>query len=346
VITLRDVAQLCAIELPKPPAKCYCPIRKHKRRDKTFRIYEYNGTQFWKCWSCDKPDQSGDPIKLYGLLTGQSYKEAAEDLRGRGYELPDRDGRYQRQQPVERHRVRPKHKTVPLDGPRGQFVRLDASRWQQLRRGTNGLVARFAAERGLDPDLLLAHDVVQVGDDAVGFGYRDPDTMLVCRVKVRCVSRKNFWIEPKGKALAPLYLVHQFASHLPDGNESVVIVEGEPDALALRQAGYSRVVSLPDGAQSAGRVDLLPLRWYRSWFIATDDDADGNEAWMALRERAWSNSITPLRVKWGRLSADEEVERYKDANDALRAGFGREEFDRCLQIAVRDFGVEQHPLPR
>lgn len=341
-LTLRAVGRHCGIKLPKAPGKTFCPFRKHKRRDKTFRTFQSrSGTELWKCWSCDEPNV-GDAIAFYAKLNSLDRRTAFVELRSH-FEIPTR--RQSKAGPQARRST-----VIPLAGAdRGPFAELDYQRWSRWRKQSNGLVSRFGDLRGLEPSLLLEHDVIELGSGAVGFGYRDPESMMPCRVKVRALDRKAFWVEPKTdeygrRARSPLYLAHDLR---PVGH-AVIITEGEIDALSLRQAGLRDVVSLPDGHASADRVDLTPLEPYEVWYAATDDDGPGAQAAGMLTCRATAGQLV-VRVKWKRLVAEgdqEQFESYKDANDALRAGFTTEDFERCLKVAAEQYSGSPMAMPR
>ena len=215
-------------------------------------------------------------------------------------------------------------------------------RW---RTSNTGLVERFAASRGM-PDagpLLRYLGVVEVDSDHVGFTYHDPDTRLPCRVKVRGVSRKSFYVEPRSnpaepdrKALAPLYLVHRCRPLGLASLEPVIITEGEPDALAMIYRRFRNVASLPDGSESVQTADLTPLfGLFNVWLCALDDDEAGHKAFVYLRERARAYGTDAVRVLW-RREREDDVLSYKDSNDALRAGFDWEAFRHCLDVCMLD----------
>ena len=330
-LTIDSVAAMFGRSVPPVGKRSLCPIRKHKRADKSFSVFKSReGVALWKCHSCDSPDNVGDAVKLYALLTGQDRKAAWNDLREQGYEVPG-----MKDAPRE-PASRPRPRAIPIQGAdivERTVIQLSPQRWQELRSLRLGAVERFALVRGLDPEYLRDIDVVDVAKDAVGFGYRDPKSGIGCRVKVRAIDRKAFWIEPRGEggtALSPLYLAHD----LREQSEAayVVVTEGEVDALTLRCFGIRQTVSLPDGASSASKVDLSPL-WYRSSVVlsATDSDSEGDKAHRELFGRVMGMGRQIARVRW----TSRDGKTFKDANEALVEGaFGREDFVRCLEQAA------------
>jgi hypothetical protein len=356
-LTIRDVGRLLGLELPPVGKKGKCPFRQHKRKDKTFRVFraKNSGDELWKCWSCDPPDNVGDAIGLYARHENMDRRSALEALRRQGFDTPG--GAPPRRRPP-RTSSKPRRPVcdIPVCGTfTGPFLSLDIGRWRAWRSNGFETVERFALSRRIRPETMREHDVIEVERDVVGFGYRNPDNLAPCRVKVRPLKRKTFWIEPRSRdpdsearARSPLYLAHDLPA-VTSPDQAVVIVEGEVDALTLRDAEFSHVVSLPDGDASAGTVSIEPIAaGYRAWLVATDDDEPGHEAYLKLRKRAWPLGIDVARVRWCALVEDEtgeELVRYKDANEALTAGgFGRADFERCFARATEEaFGCALLP---
>lgn len=126
----------------------------------------------------------------------------------------------------------------------------------------------------------------------------------------------------------------------PKDGEALIIVEGEMDRIALRQVGYSRVVSVPNGAPKTSNGATGGERYqylYKSgdeliadidkWptiIIATDGDGPG----MALRDdlAVRLGDHRCLWVPWPKGT--------KDANDVLRA-HGAQALIDCINRAKR-----------
>lgn len=140
--------------------------------------------------------------------------------------------------------------------------------------------------------------------------FRDGELI---NVKYRTLD-KRFW-QAKG-AEKILYGLDDVATQ-----PEIIIVEGEMDKLALEQAGFKNVVSVPDGAPARVKDGDLPpasedtkysYLWNcRAWLdqavrvvIATDNDAPGDALAEELarrlgRERCW-------RVRWPLIRRDHE----------------------------------------
>ncbi|MBW2672255.1 MAG: toprim domain-containing protein [Deltaproteobacteria bacterium] len=321
--------------LPEVGRRGFCIFRDHKRKDKSLTIFKSDGGDLlYKCFSCDGPDNVGDALAMYAQLEGLDRKTAWHQLRERGYSVP---GAQEGGAPQRRRPPPPKKRPVPVTGraPVGGVLSLSPERWQQWQQQRLGAVESLAASRHIGVELLRDHDVVDVDRAVVGFGYREPFGGQPCRVKCRPLDRKTFWIEPRpakgqeGKALGPLYLADRL-NNVPGHPTVAIVTEGELDALTFIQAGLSNVVSLPDGAQSAARVDLQPLSsGFLVWLVATDRDGEGQQAFVALRSRARSLGATAVRLLLGQGDR-----QFKDANEALQSGFEPADFIRSVNRAA------------
>ncbi|HEX3696222.1 MAG TPA: toprim domain-containing protein [Polyangia bacterium] len=156
---------------------------------------------------------------------------------------------------------------------------------------------------------------------AAVFRYAAPDgTFLYDKFRL-LGDRKVFWRRPRGKPSA----LYGLADLPKDDRSRVVIVEGELDLHALRAVGIQSVVSVPDGAGSRLTSDLLaPLSAYGRCLIATDADDPGEELARRLRQE-----LGPRRCR--RVVFRDGDALFKDANDALKAGWTRERFDAVLE---------------
>lgn len=345
-LKIRDVGRLFGHDLPKASGRSKCPIQKHHRDDKTFRVYEAktSGDELFKCWSCDDPDNTGDAVKLYALLAHVDNAEAFKRLKELGYEL----GRATYEPPHEKPRVPARGSVDPAD-----TITLDEAILARFRKDpvSEELIGRFAKARHLDPRLVAPFMVGlprQVHGGAVGFVYTDPMTGAPCRIKVRGLSEKRFFVIPKGekdsglRARAPLYLAENLRMHSLEAAKAalssirvVLVTEGEVDALSLLSVGIKNVVSLPDGSKSVDTCDIAPLLPYSTWILAFDDDEPGRVAAKAFRERARRYGNDAVSLVWGRTASDGSSRTYKDTNEALMDGMGRDEFvagvDRKLE---------------
>lgn len=339
-LTIWTVASMFSVQMPPLRKRAKCIFREHKRRDPSLTVFQTSsGDQLWKCFSCDPPDNVGDAVALYARLAGLSRKDAWNELREKGYAVPGaRDSFDGSASAARRPKKQPtKPPPMPVRGRKPDAViSLSPERWQQLADQRLGAVERFAEQRKLPSQSLRQLDVVDMRSDAIGFGYRLPFTQEPCRIKVRPLDTKTFWIEPKpakgqqGKALNPLYLAHRLQRSFGSA-ATAVIVEGETDALTVTTLDIDNAVSLPDGVGSARFVDLEPISaGFTLWLVATDADDDGDLGHRQLVERATRLGITTARLRWNK---DGVI--HKDANDALVAGFSRDDFIGCMRAAAQ-----------
>lgn len=125
-----------------------------------------------------------------------------------------------------------------------------------------------------------------------------------------------------------------FDMAMTSGSDRLIITEGEMDCLALYEAGFRAVVSVPDGAPSpdaqsyATKFDFLhgaePLfEKFKYVVLAVDNDAPGQKLQEELCRRIGLDKC--LKVLW--------PEGCKDANDVL-VKYGTGDLHRCIKDAA------------
>lgn len=190
----------------------------------------------------------------------------------------------------------------------------------------------FFDVRGILKEIVDSEGITEVSaylpqcEDSVpciAFPYRKGGEVV--NVKYRALNEKAF--RQVSGAEKVLYRQDSITS------DSVVIVEGEIDALSLVQAGYSSVVSVPDGAPApttknyASKFTYLdqdpdPFDGVQLIILAVDKDEPGQVLQRELARRLGSDRCS--FVTW--------PDGCKDANDALKQG-GVELIQRCIQQA-------------
>jgi twinkle protein len=202
-------------------------------------------------------------------------------------------------------------------------------------------VLRWLAERGISEAVArrnrlgwARHYIAKLGGqvDCIAFPYYRDGELI--NVKYRALSEKAFAQEKDAEQL--FYGIDDLAPN----DEDLIIVEGEPDKLALEEAGYRKVWSVPDGAPQRLRDepgeddpkfgylanDAERLEPLARIILAVDSDAKGRvlEEELARRigkERCW-------RVRW----PDGGDVQCKDANETLVL-HGREVVRECIEAA-------------
>jgi twinkle protein len=176
-------------------------------------------------------------------------------------------------------------------------------------------------KRHIDPDLAMrlgVHSESSAPGSAILFEYRLKGQ--VHNVKARRGKGNMPWAQ-SGKPLI-LWNVDSLVDP-PAPDESLVITEGEFDALAVLQTGaYTRVVSVPNGAPGGANEEggkrygylfdaqgnLLPdISKFETVILATDGDTPGQHLRDALATRIGDTKC--VWIKW--------PDRIKDANEML-----------------------------
>ena len=191
-----------------------------------------------------------------------------------------------------------------------------------LREDSNGLrlVGDIAAlpRRGINSDtckLWQYRTGTHAGKPAQIAFYLNENTRQPVAAKVRYPDKSFAFIgNPKDAGLYGQWLWR-------DGGKMVVVTEGEIDALTVSQLQGNKwpVVSVPNGAQGAAKSIRKSLEWLSKFDAVVfmfDMDEPGQKAAVEC-----AKLFPPGKAKIARLND------FKDPNDALQAGRGKEVID-------------------
>lgn len=228
-----------------------------------------------------------------------------------------------------------------------------------------GVALEWFSARGISPKTVARAKVVtttaympQVEEhvECVAFPYFVPaeDRMEVVNRKYRQLGEKHFRMDTGARQA--WYGLDRIA-----GAETVVVVEGEMDALSVMEAGTFAVLSVPNGAPTPNSKDYSRkfdfidecephTRHVKRWVLWIDNDAPGKALEGELARRLGVEVC--LRVV--------SPEGCKDANDVLLKQ-GPEAVQRCIanaeawplegvydvgQVVDRITALYEHGLPR
>ena len=194
----------------------------------------------------------------------------------------------------------------------------------KLQAPSDGVISWFAQRKISQQTVELAgveSGTAYIGgrqENAIAFVHKDSDGKTI-NVKFRTKDKKFTQIKD-GERLPYLW------NMINRDNDELIITEGEVDCLSLIEAGFSNVVSVPDGASDKKLqwIDDLQteMESFKRIVLLTDGDAVGiamrNELARRLgRHRCW-------RVEW--------PEGCKDPNDVL-VGYGVEKLVEFVRAA-------------
>lgn len=201
-----------------------------------------------------------------------------------------------------------------------------------------GLLEETLEQRNLDPETAARLGLRECGG-AIEFPYVKDGAEVYAKTRTQ---DKRFFIKPDG--VAPFFW--NFDALKDETQETVIITEGEFDALAAIQCGFPSTVSVPNGSQGEnGNLPYLEtalpyLAKKREIILAVDSDEKGIALMNALAIR-----LTKARCKWVRYP-----QGCKDLNDAL-VKYGekgvKESIARAEWVAVDgDYSLlELPPIP-
>jgi len=153
----------------------------------------------------------------------------------------------------------------------------------------------------------VKHAMQGESENAIAFPYKRNGEVV--NVKYRTLSKK-FWQEKNAEKI--LFGYDQVVEAHGPRPQELIIVEGEMDVLALYEAGFTNVVSVPDGAPAVARASsplsgtkfsYLGASWslleaVQKFIIATDNDNPGNALAEELMRRL--NRELCWRVRWSK----------------------------------------------
>src|SRR5690606_19667230 len=127
------------------------------------------------------------------------------------------------------------------------------------------------------------------------------------RYKIRSLRNKHLQkVDPVGGQWGFFGL-----NNVPTDAKSIVITEGEFDAMAVYQSTGRPTISVPNGCRSLP-LELLPiLEKYEKIYLWMDDDVPGQEG-----AESFSKKLGVGRCHIVHAKEDSDTDKIKDANDA------------------------------
>ena len=189
----------------------------------------------------------------------------------------------------------------------------------------------YLVRRGISPETArkagvcsAKYNVGGIERDCLAFTFRQGQRILNIQYKT---TDKQFAME-NGCELIPWNIDACI------GQDSIIITEGMMDALALMEAGFDNVISVPNGAQSDkhlfDRFRYSHLDPLKTIYIAGDMDGDGERLRQVLAE--YFGEARCRIVEW-HIDDDQHPMVAKDANEMLMA-YGTDAVLQCVNHAV------------
>lgn len=276
--------------------KLKCPL--HNEKTPSFSIPKENN--FYKCFGCGK---SGDVFNLVMELEKVNYPQAVKKVADKyGIKIELISNNYQK--PTKRlEKIDPKY----ID-------------WFEQRGISNNTLLRFGITQSTEW-MPKANKETTV----ICFNYYQNGELV--NIKFRA-AQKDFKLNKGSK------LIFYNIDAIKD-EKTAIIVEGEIDCLSMYESGFYNVISVPNGANVTGNINLQYLDNCISYFeniekviIAVDSDAAGERLKAELARRLGKEKCQFI----------EYPEDCKDANDVLKK-YGKE---KLIEITTnpKDFPID------
>lgn len=244
------------------------------------------------------PSVKGNAIGLWAIVRGCSYDEAGAALAGFLGVMPET------RLYTPKKRPEPKITRVQEAGkPALTTFQLGGGSTETVRP-LNKRSIEYAASRGISHETLKLTRCASTETHII-FPHFDEEDKIVLLKCWSCDGKKNMFSN-----MDPVPVL--FGKHLIDPlktGATLVICEGQWDALSWIQLGYP-AVSIPSGASNDEWIgeDWNFLNRFSEIYLDFDDDEVGREAEARVRGRLGFERCRRIHY------------RFKDANDALKAG--------------------------
>ncbi len=246
------------------------------------------------------PSVRGNAIGLWALVRGCSYDEAGAALAGFLGVAPE-NRLY-----TPKKRSQPKITQVETEDKKRKTTFTCGNGREEEVKPLNKRSIDYALSRGITHETLKKARCAST-DTHIVFPHFDEEEKLVLVKCWSCDGAKNMFSN-----LDPVPVL--FGKHLVDPIKTastLIICEGQWDALSWIQLGYP-AVSIPSGASNDEWIgeDWNFLNRFSEIYLDFDDDEVGHEAEARVRGRLGYERCRRIQY------------RFKDANDALKAGEG------------------------
>lgn len=177
----------------------------------------------------------------------------------------------------------------------------------------------LTSTRMLSQDTVTAFNIGESPKGAIFFPYHSPDGELVM-VKWRSIAEKRIGVTEKD--MKPCLFGWQA---VPPSARTIVICEGEFDAMAFREFGVT-AMSVPFGGGGGSKQDWIEhefdnLNRFDTIYLAMDMDDEGRKATQEILSRLGRHRCRIVHLP------------HKDANDCLIQGCTDDEIWSCLKNA-------------
>jgi twinkle protein len=273
---------------------CFCPF--HNEKSGSFTVSKQKN--IYKCFGCG---ETGDSIEFLIKFKKIKFIEALQELADYYHiemktDSPD----------VKKVYVKPK--------PRQDNLSPEAIKFFEKR----GILQQTLSDLKVT-GCYTWMPVTENNTDTICFNYYKDGELT--NIKYRAALSKNFKLEKDAELIF-------YNLDCLKNTDTVVIVEGEIDALTVYQCGYKNVLSVPNGAQPNGKLEYMDncfeqLRHVKKAILFVDNDTPGKQLQKELVVRLGAE-----RCHLVNYPIDT-----KDANDIFTK-LGKQQVIECIKNAT------------
>lgn len=225
--------------------KACCPF--HAEATPSFVLNQK--TMHWKCFGCGK---NADLIDVY-MHSGKTYMEALQEL----------------------------FSEAEMNLSFGELGIKTRSEYKYPKRddcGSKDAVYAYMKQRGISPHTIDYAGVTQDAKGNIVFNYYDTnDVLCMCKYRPshkvdKSKGESKNWCQKDADTMPLLFNMNKVNASFP-----LIITEGESDALAAIESGFTNTVSVPFGSQNFQWIEhnWEWLEQFNSIIICSDNDEPG-----------------------------------------------------------------------
>ncbi len=198
-----------------------------------------------------------------------------------------------------------------------------AARGTKRIDGGGEVVDYLTQERRLSAETVAAYRLAELFDNRLGWQIVFPYKRGEDTINIKYLSLRR---DDRGKKITRFETGCELClfgwQAIPENARSIIICEGELDALSWFQYGYP-ALSVPNGAQSDKWIELEyeNLERFDTIYLSYDEDKEGQSGREKVAERLGLHRVRVIRLP------------HKDANECLQKGVGKDEISHLFLSA-------------
>lgn len=330
-LTIDEVAKLLGMKKGRMRSYGDCPVCGEEKRGSTDARLPIGITPNSRGWFCFKCEVSGNMVDLLSYkIGGNTYSECSDNkkdsilkwLLDHGFGEQKVDKKFTSSSKITSKFVEPVQPPKKIDTT--SDFRWGKDLWRQYKANLNSeqgktVLDYLMNERKFTKEMIDLYDLGCMSANGIEWlviPFHD-ETGKIVNMKFRSVNTEKKQYRACGGCPQVLYSSHLLSKKK---NDSVIIVEGELDVIAMRCYGFNNVVSITTGSGTNWPDEFLDIiEPYNSFSLFYDNDEAGDKGAIQLSKKI--GAYRSFRIK-------DDV--FNDANEMLSNGVPRTYIEKLL----------------